>query len=92
MEGEKKTSLLFIQLLWQLVQHDSQAKVIHVILDNYSIHSTQQVEFSPGTEQGQRLRLHFLRPYCPTTIESNVSGETCTPTSLETIGVPTRGS
>lgn len=64
-EGEKKNSLLFIQLLWQLVQHYSQAKVIHVILDNYSIHSTQQVEVSLATEQGQRLRLHFLPPYCP---------------------------
>lgn len=39
--------------------------MIHVILDNYSIHSTQQVEFSLATSQGQQLRLHFLPPYCP---------------------------
>lgn len=64
-EGEKRNSLLFIQLLWQLVQHYANAKVIHVILDNYSIHSTQQVELSLASEHGQRLRLHFLPPYCP---------------------------
>lgn len=64
-EGEKKDGMLFILLLWELVQHYSDAKVIHVILDNYSIHSTQLVEVSLNTEQGQRLRLHFLPPYCP---------------------------
>lgn len=64
-EGEKKNSLLFILLLWELVQHYPQAKVIHVILDNYCIHSTQQVEVSLASEEGQRLQLHFLPPYCP---------------------------
>ncbi len=64
-EGERKTSLLFIQLLWRLTQRYSAARVIHVILDNYSIHSTQQVSISLETPQGQRLRLHFLPPYCP---------------------------
>lgn len=64
-EGEKKNSLLFLRLLWERVQHDPQAKVIHVILDNDSIHSTQQVDIRLSTEQGQRLRLHFLPPYCP---------------------------
>lgn len=64
-EGERKTSLLFILLLWKLVTHYAEAKVIHVILDNYSIHHTQQVKLSLETEQGQRLKLHFLPPYCP---------------------------
>jgi transposase len=64
-EGERKTSLLFIQLLWRLTQRYAEARVIHVILDNYSIHSTRQVEVSLQTPQGQRLRLHFLPPYCP---------------------------
>lgn len=63
--GEKKNSLLFIFLLWKLTQRYAEAKVIHVILDNYSIHSTQQVELSLASEAGQRLRLHFLPPYCP---------------------------
>lgn len=64
-EGEKKNSMLFILLLWELVQRYRDAKVIHVILDNYCIHSTRQVELSLETEEGQRLRLHFLPPYCP---------------------------
>jgi transposase len=64
-EGERKTSLLFLHLLWALVTHYPQAKKIHVILDNYSIHRTQQVEVSLATEAGQRLHLHFLPPYCP---------------------------
>lgn len=63
--GEKKNSLLFILLLWKLVQRYAEATVIHVILDNYSIHSTQQVALSLASDAGQRLRLHFLPPYCP---------------------------
>lgn len=39
--------------------------MIHVILDNYSIHKTQQVELTLTSSQGQRLQLHFLQPYCP---------------------------
>ena len=38
---------------------------IHVILDNYAIHTTEQVEVSLQTGEGGRLRLHFLPPYCP---------------------------
>ncbi len=64
-EGERKTSSLFILLLWELVQHYPDAKVIHVILDNYCIHCTEQVAITLTTEHGQRLRLHFLPPYCP---------------------------
>lgn len=64
-EGEKKDSLLFIRLLWELTQHYPQARKIHVILDNYSIHSTEQVQLSLETPEGQRLELHFLPPYCP---------------------------
>ena len=65
MEGDRKNSLLFLRLLWELVQRHPDAKVIHVILDNYSIHSTQQVELSFRTPAGQRIKLHFLPPYCP---------------------------
>ena len=36
-----------------------------MILDNYSIHHTQQVELSLETPEGQRIELHFLPPYCP---------------------------
>lgn len=64
-EGEKKNSLLFICLLWELTQRYPHAKKIHVILDNYSIHHTEQVEKSLATKKGQRIKLHFLPPYCP---------------------------
>ena len=63
--AEKKSASLFILLLWKLVTHYRDAKVIHVILDNYCIHSTEQVRVSLATVEGQRLRLHFLPPYCP---------------------------
>lgn len=64
-EGEQKRSLLFIRLLWELHQRYPGAKKIHVVLDNYSIHSTEQVRQSLTTEAGRRIQLHFLPPYCP---------------------------
>lgn len=64
-EGERKVSMLFVDLLWELVNRYLNAKAIHVILDNYSIHTTQQVQVSLATPAGQRLSLHFLPPYCP---------------------------
>ena len=64
-EGEKKNSLLFLLLLWELVQRHPEATRIHVILDNYSIHHTEQVKRSLCTLAGSRIRLHFLPPYCP---------------------------
>jgi transposase len=64
-EGERKSSPLFILLLWELVQRHREAKVVHVILDNYSIHHTDQVKTTLQTPEGQRIKLHFLPPYCP---------------------------
>lgn len=64
-EGEQKKSILFICLLWELLQRYPNAKIIHVILDNYSIHSTAQVAVSLATPKGKRIQLHFLPPYCP---------------------------
>jgi transposase len=64
-EAEQKNSMLFIRLLWELVQRHPRARAIHVILDNYSIHHTQQVKTTLETPLGQKIRLHFLPPYCP---------------------------
>jgi len=47
------------------VQRYPDAQKIHVILDNYAIHSTEQVRVSLQSDEGQRLQLHFLPPYCP---------------------------
>jgi len=64
-EGEKKNSVLFLWLLGVLVRQHPEAKLIHVIVDNYSIHHTRQVQAALATPEGQRVRLHFLPPYCP---------------------------
>lgn len=63
--SEKKNSMLFVLILWELTQRYSDARTIHVILDNYGIHSSRQVEVSLDTQEGQRLNLIFLPPYCP---------------------------
>ena len=64
-EGDRKNTLLFIQLLWMLHRRYPNAQKIHVILDNYSIHSTEEVAKTLASEAGQRFTLHFLPPYCP---------------------------
>lgn len=64
-EHEQKDTFLFLMLLWQLVQSHPDADVIHVVLDNYSIHHTLQVELALESESGQKIKLHFLPPYCP---------------------------
>jgi transposase len=63
-KSEKKNSLLFIEMLNQLVEAYPKAKVIHVVLDNFKIHDSKAsraaVEALAGT-----VALHFLPPYCP---------------------------
>jgi transposase len=63
-EGERKTSALFIGLLNRLLQTYTTAPVIHVILDNYRIHDSKIVH-AALTGMGSRIQLHFLPPYCP---------------------------
>jgi putative transposase len=63
-EGERKDSWLFVQLLGELYHHYPKAKRIHVILDNYGIHDSQLVAWAL-LEAGGRIRLHPLPPYCP---------------------------
>jgi transposase len=64
-EGDRKTSDLFILQLWQLVGRDyPHAKRIHLILDNYRIHSSRQTNLALA-RLGGRVVLHFLPPYCP---------------------------
>jgi putative transposase len=62
--GAKKTSELFVALLAKLYHAYPKAPVIHVILDNYRIHSSQYTEWALGAAGG-RIRLHFLPPYSP---------------------------
>ena len=64
-EADSKNSQLFILQLWQLVGRDyPQAKRIHLILDNYRIHSSLQTQAALARLDG-RVVLHFLPPSCP---------------------------
>jgi transposase len=64
-EWDKKNSDLFILQLWQLLKRDyPNAKCIHIILDNYSIHSSHRTQIAL-VSAGDKIRLHFLPPYCP---------------------------
>jgi transposase len=63
-EHTRKTSMLFCKMVRQLLRRHRRAKRVHLILDNYIIHKsilTQRVLKSLG----QKIRLHFLPPYCP---------------------------
>jgi len=61
--GERKNGLLFLATLGQLLQAYPR-RTIHVVLDNFKIHSSRQVQ-AWMKQNGQRIRLHFLPPYCP---------------------------
>jgi transposase len=62
--SERKNSRLFIAMLQKLLKTYADKKLIHVILDNYCIHSSKQTQ-AWLAERGRRLRLHFLPPYSP---------------------------
>jgi len=63
-EGDRKRSTLFIALLKRLVRVYASCRVIHVILDNYRIHTSQTTQQAVEQFEG-RIVLHFLPLYCP---------------------------
>ena len=63
-EGDRKASWIFLNLLRALIETYDRAETIHVILDNYIIHKSCLTQ-AWLAEFGDRLRLHFLPPYCP---------------------------
>jgi transposase len=63
-EGDRKRSALFIELLKKLYRHYVDKKVIHLVLDNYIIHSSKITQKAVEKFNG-RIVLHFLPPYCP---------------------------
>jgi transposase len=63
-EGDSKDSELFIRLVFQLGRVYPNARRIHLILDNYSIHKSQLTKLVLASCDG-RVRVHFLPPYCP---------------------------
>jgi transposase len=63
-EGNKKDSWLFLAMLHRLTKIYEHARTIHVILDNYSIHSSKICEVALS-HFASKVRLHFLPPYSP---------------------------
>jgi len=64
-EGTRKTSELFIRLIDHLLdQNYSRCTRLHVVLDNYRIHSSRAVQ-AASQRWGARVTFHFLPPYCP---------------------------
>ena len=62
--GRRKDSGLFIMLLRRLLQTNPTARRIHLIVDNFSIHSSRRTQ-TWMRDCPKRIQLHFLPPYCP---------------------------
>ena len=60
----RKNAALFCELLRLLAKSYARARRIHVILDNYGIHSAVLTNQTLVELRG-RVVLHFLPPYCP---------------------------
>lgn len=63
-EGERKDSWLFFEMIRKLTVVYAKARVIHVILDNYCIHSSKIIGIALS-HFAARVRLQFLPPYSP---------------------------
>jgi transposase len=63
-EGDRKNSDLFVSLLHHLIKINPTANVIHLVLDNYRIHSSKITQSVLDYLNG-KIVLHFLPPYCP---------------------------
>lgn len=61
----RKNSYLFLLLLRRLREAFPRARKLHVVLDNYGIHSSRLVQRALTEEFGGRIVLHFLPPYSP---------------------------
>ncbi len=62
--SERKNTDLFLALLEKLRRHHPRARRIHLVLDNYGIHSSRRVR-TYLAEHGRLFQLHFLPPYSP---------------------------
>ena len=62
--ADRKNSSLFCELLRHLALHFRRAKRVHLIVDNYAIHSSWLTRRALES-LGDRIVLHFLPPYCP---------------------------
>jgi len=63
-DGPSKCSALFIQLVDHLCDQLPAYKVIHLIVDNYIIHTSNITQKAIEAHKG-KIQCHFLPPYCP---------------------------
>jgi transposase len=63
-DAPTKASDLFMKLVWKLATEHRSARRIHLIVDNYIIHSSKRTKRFLA-QFGDRVVLHFLPPYCP---------------------------
>ena len=79
-EGERKNSTLFLLLIHRLVTVSYRnAPRIHIILDNFKIHDSRQVQLALAAGRG-RCNSTFSRPIARIIIGSSGSGRTFTTT------------
>jgi hypothetical protein len=71
--GLRKNSALFTALLGRLHRKLPAARKIHLILDNYGIHTSRVTR--AFLQRHPRLQLHFLPPYCPD--DNRIEREVC---------------
>lgn len=62
--AERKNAALFCDLLHLLAAQYPRARRVHLVVDNYGIHSARATEKTLA-DLGGRIVLHFLPPYCP---------------------------
>src|SRR5579872_345362 len=62
--GWRKNSRLFLGLLGKLLGTYPEARTIHLIVDNFKIHDSQQTQTFLAGQRG-RIQIHFLPPYDP---------------------------
>lgn len=62
--SERKNTDLFLALLEKLRGHHPRVRRIHLVLDNYGIHSSRRIR-TYLAEHGSLFQLHFLPPYSP---------------------------
>ena len=63
-EAQRKTSDLFILLLWQLLKEYPRARCIHVVLDNFKIHHSQRTRLALASVGG-RIQLALSAAVLP---------------------------
>jgi transposase len=62
--ADKKNAALFCELLRLLATQYRRARRVHLVVDNYCIHSAHLTRDTLAA-LGGRVVLHFLPPYCP---------------------------